>query len=247
MLPAVASAGKTLKVKSSSAMILSTDVEELTLDEDGKATLTVSGELPGAAAITYSIDGYDLTATTVVNVNTIAIKTCAMPTASVASGSVVEKGTAIELFCDTEGATIYYTLDGSCPCDVTAARKVYDGTPIIINEDVTIKAMAVASDMYESDVAEFIYIIDTSGIDDVTIDDHILIYPMPVRDKVNISAGGRIIKSVTISSMNGIVVSSTSKPASTVSLDVSLIDAGVYIINIQTDDNKYSRKILILQ
>lgn len=247
VLPAVASAGKTLKVKSSSAMILSTDVEELTLDEDGKATLTVSGELPGAAAITYSIDGYDLTATTVVNVNTIAIKTCAMPTASVASGSVVEKGTAIELFCDTEGATIYYTLDGSCPCDVTAARKVYDGTPIIINEDVTIKAMAVASDMYESDVAEFIYIIDTSGIDDVTIDDHILIYPMPVRDIVNISAGGRIIKSVTISSMNGIVVSSTSKPASTVSLDVSLIDAGVYIINIQTDDNKYSRKILILQ
>lgn len=157
VLPAEASAGKTLKVKSSSAMILTTDVEEVTLDEEGKATLIVSGELPGASAITYTIDGYDLTATTIVNVNTLDMKTCAMPTANVASGSIVHIGTPIKLSCATEGATIYYTLDGSCPCNETEARKVYDGTPIIANGDVTIKAMAVASDMYESDVAEFTY------------------------------------------------------------------------------------------
>lgn len=157
VLPAVASAGKTLKVKSSSAMILTTDVEEVTLDEEGKAKLIVSGELPGASAITYTIDGYDLTATTIVNVNTLDMKTCEMPTANVASGSIVHIGTPIKLSCATEGATIYYTLDGSCPCNETEARKVYDGTPIIANGDVTIKAMAVASDMYESDVAEFTY------------------------------------------------------------------------------------------
>ncbi len=157
VLPAIASAGKTLKVKSSSAMILTTDVEEVTLDEEGKATLIVSGELPGASAITYTIDGYDLSATTIVNVNTLDMKTCEMPTANVASGSIVHIGTPIKLSCATEGATIYYTLDGSCPCNETEARKVYDGTPIIANGDVTIKAMAVASDMYESDVAEFTY------------------------------------------------------------------------------------------
>ena len=71
VLPASAAAGKTLRVKSSSAMILSTDTESLVLDKDGKAGIKVHGELPGTAALTYSVDGYDLTTTTTVNVVTI--------------------------------------------------------------------------------------------------------------------------------------------------------------------------------
>lgn len=70
VLPASAAAAKTLKVKSSSAMILSTDAESLVLDKDGRAEIKVHGELPGTAALTFSVDGYDLTATTTVNVVT---------------------------------------------------------------------------------------------------------------------------------------------------------------------------------
>ena len=70
VLPASAAAAKTLKVKSSSAMILSTDAESLVLDKDGRAEIKVHGEMPGTAALTFSVDGYDLTATTTVNVVT---------------------------------------------------------------------------------------------------------------------------------------------------------------------------------
>lgn len=70
VLPASAAAAKTLRVKSSSAMILSTDAECLVLDKDGRAEIKVHGELPGTAALTFSVDGYDLTATTTVNVVT---------------------------------------------------------------------------------------------------------------------------------------------------------------------------------
>ena len=70
VLPASAAAGKTLRVKSSSAMILSTDAESLVLDKNGMAEIKVHGELPGTAALTFSVDGYDLTATTTVNVVT---------------------------------------------------------------------------------------------------------------------------------------------------------------------------------
>jgi hypothetical protein len=70
-LPASASAGKTLRVKSSSAMILSTDAESLVLDKDGKTEIKVHGELPGTAALTFSVDGYDLITTKTVNVVTI--------------------------------------------------------------------------------------------------------------------------------------------------------------------------------
>lgn len=244
VLPASASKGKTLTVKTSSPMILGVETEQVTIGNDGKAEITVSGELPGTAALTFTVEGTDKTAMTIANVEQIVIKTVATPKASIASGSTVEKGTAITLTCETEGATIYYTLDGSCPCDNTDARKVYDGTPIIINETTIIKAMAVAPDMYESDVVEFAYIVEGTGIDDVTVNDQIQIYPLPVHDKVNISAGGKAIKSVTISSMNGVVVASANKPATTVTLDVSRIPTGIYIINVTTVDSTFSRKIL---
>ena len=244
VLPASASKGKMLTVKTSSPMILGVETEQVTIGNDGKAEITVSGELPGTAALTFTVEGTDKTAMTIANVEQIVIKTVATPKASIASGSTVEKGTAITLTCATEGATIYYTLDGSCPCDNTDARKVYDGTPIIINEAVTIKAMAVAPNMYESEVAEFTYLVEGTGIDNVTVNGQIQIYPLPVHDKVNISAGGKAIKSVTISSMNGVVVASANKPATTVTLDVSGIPTGIYIINVTTVDSTFSRKIL---
>lgn len=247
VLPASASKGKTLTVKTSSPMILGVESEQVTIGNDGKAEITVSGELPGTAALTFSVEGTDKTAMTIANVEQINVKIVSTPTANIASGTVVEKGTAITLTCETEGAIIYYTLDGSCPCDNTDARKVYDGTPIIINETVTIKAMAMAPDMYESDVAEFTYIVDGTGIDVITINGQIQIYPLPVRDKVNISASEKIIKSVTISSLNGIVVISTNKYATKVTLDVSRIPTGIYIINVTTADNTFSRKILKLE
>lgn len=165
VLPASAAAGKTLLVTSSSGMIAHTETTSITLGEDGKAAIEVSGELPGTASIFYTIDGYELEATTMVKVEQLDQQLVATPTANIASGSAVNKGTAITLACATQGATIYYTLDGSCPCLNTEARKVYDGTPIIIDETVTIKAMATEESMYDSDVAEFTYVVDsTSGI-----------------------------------------------------------------------------------
>lgn len=245
VLPAEASAGKALRVHTSSPMIASIERETAQLDKDGKASVVVLGELPGAAVLTYSIDGYDLTAQTVVNVSIASITVCATPTASVASGSVVEKGTAITLSCETEGATIYYTLDGSCPCNETDACKVYDGTPIVINESVTIKAMAVAPNMTESDVAEFVYIVGgNTGIDDMTGNEQLQIYPLPVRDKVNICAGDKIINNVTISSLNGAVMASSNNSGTSVTIDVSRIPIGIYIVNVKSTDNIFSRKIL---
>lgn len=156
VLPAVSSAGKTVKVKSSSTMILSTDVEELTLDSEGKASLTVNGELPGTASITYSVEGYDLSATTMVSVEQEQLIPDS-PVASVASGSALLKGSSVTLSCPTSGVTIYYTTDGSCPCDAGAIK--YEGTPITVSKGMTLKAMAVGEKGDESNIATYIYTI----------------------------------------------------------------------------------------
>lgn len=243
VLPASASAGKVLNVNSSSSMILATDITSIKLDENGFASISVNGELPGTAALTFSIDGYDLSATTIVNVEQIENVEIEAPRANIASGTTVTKGTSITLSCATEGATIYYTLDGSCPCD-EATRLTYT-EPIVINKTVTIKAMAVAPDMTESDIVEFTYIVDEEdGIDEVTLDTELKIYPLPVRDKLNVTAGGKTIKNVALTSMNGSTVVKATKPVTMVTLDVSSLTPGIYIINVATEDKTYSRKIM---
>lgn len=243
VLPASASAGKTINVRSSSQMILGTDVTSVVLDANGKADIPVSGELPGTAALTFSIVGYGLSATTIVNVEQIENVEIEAPKANIASGTTVTKGTAVTLTCATEDATIYYTLDGSCPCEETT-RLTYT-EPIVINKTVTIKAMAVAPDLTESDIVEFTYIVDEEdGIDEVTLDTELKIYPLPVRDKLNVTAGGKIIKSVTLTSMNGSTVVTAAEPVTIVTLDVSSLTPGIYIINIATEEKNYSRKIM---
>ena len=165
VLPAEGAAGQLLKATSQTPVIVGIDTEEVVLDENGSAQITVFGNLPGAANVTFTVEDCDLKATTLVNVEETLFKTAAAPTSNIASGVYVDKGTQISLFSTTEGAVIYYTLDGSCPCDNTPARKVYDGTPIVISETTTIKTMAAANGYGESSVVEFIYRVgDPTGI-----------------------------------------------------------------------------------
>ena len=60
------------------------------------------------------------------------------------AGGEVEEGTTVTISCDTEGAVIYYTTDGSTP---TTSSAVYS-TPIAITSDVTIRAMATKEGNY---------------------------------------------------------------------------------------------------
>lgn len=247
VLPAAASAGRKLKVRPSSSLIISLENEEVTLDEEGKAVVHFNGELPGLAALTFEVEGYDLTATSLINVVQMSAITTAAPRASIASGSVVEKGTAVTLSCATKDAVIYYTLDGSCPCDEAGTRKKYDGTPIIINEDVTIKAMAVAPDMYESDVATFSYMVADVGIDEVTVDAGIEIFPVPVRETLNVTAGDKTIKRVSVITTKGTLVATSAGASQKMSLNVGKLPAGIYIVNVVTEDGVFNRKIRKVQ
>lgn len=248
VLPASASSGKTLKIKTSSQMIVDLETEQVVIGKDGTAEILLTGELPGTAALTFSIEGTDKTATTIVNVERVSYTTVATPTASITSGSVVEKGTEITLSCKTESATIYYTLDGACPCDDTESRKVYDGTPIIVNKDITIKAMATAPGLDDSDIAEFKYRVSGSdGIEDVTLNGQIEIWPLPVRDELNVTAGGKVIKHVTVTTSNGVQVISENRASKRIVLDTRMLVTGLYIINIVTDGGECSRKIIKIE
>ena len=76
----------------------------------------------------------------------------AAPVFSVAAGTV-PAGTKVEITSATEGAAIFYTLDGTEP---TIQSTLYNG-PITINETTTVKAFAVKEEMVNSAVVTATY------------------------------------------------------------------------------------------
>lgn len=84
------------------------------------------------------------------------IEKAATPTTTPAGGEV-ESGTTVTLHTDTAGADIYYTTDGTEPkTSVDDSTSKY-GTPIIVDRDMTIKAIAVKAGMENSTVMETAY------------------------------------------------------------------------------------------
>ncbi len=65
------------------------------------------------------------------------------------SGGIVTAGTAVEIGCATQGATIYYTVDGSLP---SSGSLIYEG-PVTVSNNLHIKAFAVKEGMNPSEVA----------------------------------------------------------------------------------------------
>lgn len=74
------------------------------------------------------------------------------PEASISSGEVVAKESKLILTSE-EDAAIYYTLDGTTP----STESTLYTEPISIDEDITVKALAVKEGYTDSDIAEFIY------------------------------------------------------------------------------------------
>ena len=86
------------------------------------------------------------------NVTEVAVAVEA-PTFSVAGGKYVEPQN-VSLACETEGASIYYTTDGAEPSEKSTLFVA--GTPIVVNETATVKAIAIKGED-KSDVVTATY------------------------------------------------------------------------------------------
>lgn len=168
-LPAAAAAGKKVSARILSDMIATTNVTELTLDAQGKASLIITGEAHGTTAlILQMVDDPEVELVVTVTVKEEGDFVCPMPKTNYLPNQSYPAGTQIELTCSLPGATILYTTDGSCPCSDENDVQVYTG-PITLMADIVIKAVARAAGYEESDVAEFSFqLFDPSGVREVS-------------------------------------------------------------------------------
>lgn len=155
--PAEAAAGKVLRVTSDLPSVIAPAQGTITFGQDGTASVMVSGKLLGTATVTFTLEGSDLPAvsTTVTSAVSAGETRCAAVQGSIPSGSTVAAGTALTLTTATEGASIYYTLDKTCPCITdNPGRMLYTG-PIVLTEDVFLIAYAVKEGLEDSPTAKF--------------------------------------------------------------------------------------------
>lgn len=152
----------------SGAVVSGTEVTMTCLTDGATIYYTTNGDTPTSGSTPYDPEDKP-TITSACTIKAIGIKAgltnsavasasytiaepCATPTFSVAEGEVT-KGTTVTISCATDGATIYYTTNGSTP---TTSSSVYSSA-ITINTNQTIKAIAAKDGYANSEVASATY------------------------------------------------------------------------------------------
>ncbi|MDE5703801.1 MAG: chitobiase/beta-hexosaminidase C-terminal domain-containing protein, partial [Bacteroidales bacterium] len=182
---------------------------EITEDVTIKAitwTMGVSGiEKSEVASASYTIE-------TTGGDEPIVPDTVAVPTFSVPAGEV-EKGTKVAIACATEGAKIYYTVDGSEP---TAQSTEYKEA-IVINEALTLKAIAVKEEMADSKVATAVYTVKDVANEELELAG-VSVYPNPSNGVFNLELP--VSATVEVFASNGVLRQRVEAGAGVVTLNI---------------------------
>jgi len=144
-----------------------------TYEDDTEAAVTgytieplAAQSTAGTQTITVKYEGKE--AHFNITVTKRAIPKAATPTANPLGGELVAVGTEIALNTVTDGAEIWYTIDGSTPAKNGNGSTLYED-PFAITPPVTVKAIAVKDEFDDSDVLEAVYPATPITVADISI------------------------------------------------------------------------------
>jgi len=135
--------------------------------------------------------------------------------------------------CATEGASIYYTIDGTEPDE--SSYEYTDAVPFYLNVHYNINAIAMKEGMVNSAVASYDY--NPVGISQFELRDNLVVYPNPAISNVVISAkdGDLYIERVELYNVYGQLLNTTTVNNSRTEVSVSGLATGTYFAKIFTD------------
>ena len=139
----------------------------------------------------------------------------------------------ISITCATDGATIYYTQDGTDPDE---SSYLYTGLfPLPLNVHYTLKAIAMKEGMANSAIAVHDY--DPVGIESYSLRDNLSVWPNPASDRVFIGVENEnlVIEKVELFSVYGQLLNVVEVNAATAELSVGGLATGTYYAKVFTD------------
>lgn len=138
----------------------------------------------------------------------------------------------MNLTCATEGASIYYTFDGTTPNE--SSTLFTTDAPLNL-EHYTLKAIAMKEGMVNSAIA--VYDFDPSGIASFELRDNLSIYPNPAINNVTISTknGDLNIEKVELYTVYGQLLRSVEVNSNRTDLPIESLATGTYFVKVFTD------------
>lgn len=137
------------------------------------------------------------------------------------------------LTCATEGASMYYTIDGTDPDENSYAYT--DEVPFQLTVHYVIKAIAMKEGMVNSEIAVYDY--DPTGLPTIDMDDPLMVYPNPASDRVFIHFESKSInfEKVELYNAYGQLVKVVDVNSAVMEIPVSTLATGTYIAKIFTE------------
>ena len=137
------------------------------------------------------------------------------------------------LTCATEGASIFYTIDGTDPNE--SSYEYTDAVPFTLNVHYTIKAIAMKEGMVNSAIAVYDY--NPTGIENYELRDNLSVYPNPSVNDVTISAkdNNLIIEKVELYNVYGQLLNVVNVNDNMAKMTVGTLAAGIYYAKVSTD------------
>ena len=213
----------------------------------GKQTVEKAIEVSAPGVYAFGIECSGLPSGGLFLIDSIRIEkklvfdTVEMPVFSPAGGEVAS-GSTVSITCATQGATSYYTTNGTTPTE----NSMEYTEAIVIDKATTVKAFAVKDGMVNSAVAEAVYTVksdDTTAISGFAAHEFRL-QPNPAGDFVEVIVP-EDANQLYIFDMQGRVCRQISlQRQKTVRLDLNALSPGVYTVRV-TSRNKASALKLI--
>jgi len=140
----------------------------------------------------------------------------------------------MNLTCATDGASIYYTQDGSDPDE--SGYEFTSDVPFQLTVHYTLKAIAMKEGMENSEIAVYDY--DPSSIEDYTLRDNLVVWPNPASDRVFIGVENEnlSIQKVELYSVYGQLLQRVEVNGTTAELSVGSLATGTYIAKVFTEE-----------
>ena len=139
----------------------------------------------------------------------------------------------VNITCATEGASIYYTLDGTDPDE---SANLFTGLfPLTLNVHYTLKAIAMKEGMVNSAIAVYDY--NPSGINNFELRNNLSVYPNPAINNVtiNVKNDNVTIEKVELYNIYGQLLNMMYVNGNTAEVSVQALATGTYFAKIFTD------------